>query len=76
MAIAWHGIYAPAGTPRTIVDTIYKALAKAMIDPKVVASLVATGIDVDLAPAPEFAAFTRQEIDRYRVLIALSGAKM
>ena len=76
VAIAWHGIYAPAGTPRTIVDTIYKALAKAMIDPKVVASLVATGIDVDLAPAPEFAAFTRQEIDRYRVLIALSGAKM
>ena len=76
VALAWHGIYAPAGTPKAIADAIYAALAKTMVDPKVVASLVATGIDVDLAPAPEFAAFTRQEVDRYRLLIALSGAKI
>jgi tripartite-type tricarboxylate transporter receptor subunit TctC len=76
VALAWHGIYAPAGTPKAIADTIYAALAKTMVDPKVVASLVATGIDVDLAPAPEFAVFTKQEVDRYRLLIALSGAKI
>jgi tripartite-type tricarboxylate transporter receptor subunit TctC len=76
VALAWHGIYAPAGTPKAITDRIYAALAKAMVDPKVVASLVATGIDVDLAPGPELAVFTKQEVDRYRLLIALSGAKM
>jgi hypothetical protein len=47
-----------------------------MADPKVIAGLVASGIDVDLAPAAEFARFTRQEVDRYRVLIALAGAKI
>ena len=47
-----------------------------MADPKVAASLVATGLDIDLAPPREFAAFTKAEIERYRHLIALAGAKM
>jgi len=76
VALAWHGFYAPAGTPKAVIDIIYAALAKAMADPKVIAGLVASGIDVDLAPAAEFARFTRQEVDRYRVLIALAGAKI
>ena len=76
VAIAWHGIYAPAGTPKQITDVIYAALAKTMVDPKVTASLAATGIDVDLAPAREFAAFTKAEVDRYRILIAIAGAKI
>ena len=57
-------------------DIIYAALAKTMADPKVISGLVATGIDVDLAPAPELAAFTKQEVERYRLLIALAGAKI
>lgn len=76
VALAWHGIYAPAGTPKAVADRIYAALAKTMVDPRVVASLAATGIDVDLAPAAEFEAFTKQEVERYRLLIALSGAKI
>ena len=76
VALAWHGIYAPAGTPKAVTDAIYAALAKTMTDARVVASLVATGIDVDLAPAREFAAFTKQEVERYRLLIALAGAKI
>ena len=75
-AIAWHGFYAPAGTAKAVVDTIYAALAKTMAEPKVIASLGATGIDIDLAPPREFAAFTRAEIERYRHLIALAGTKM
>lgn len=76
VAQAWHGYYAPAGTPRQVVDAVYAALAKTMADPKVAASLVATGIDIDLAPPREFAAFTKAEVERYRHLIALAGAKM
>lgn len=72
-ALAWHGFYGPAHTPQKVVEVIYAAVAKTMADPKVAASLVATGIDVDLAPPREFAAFTRTEIERYRQLIALAG---
>ena len=73
-ALAWHGFYGPARTPQKVVEVIYTATAKTMADPKVVASLVATGIDVDLAPPREFAAFTQAEIERYRQLIAMAGA--
>ena len=76
VALAWHGFYAPAGTSKQVVDTVYAALAKTMADPKVVATLAATGIDIDLAPPREFAAFTKAEVERYRQLIAMAGAKM
>ncbi len=76
VALAWHGFYAPAGTSKQVVDTVYAALAKTMADPKVVATLAATGIDIDLAPPLEFAAFTKAEVERYRQLIAMAGAKM
>lgn len=49
---------------------IYAAAAKTMAGLKVVANLVTLGIDVDLAPPREFAAFTRTEFERYRRLIA------
>ena len=75
-AIAWHGFYAPAGTSPRIVDTIYAALVETMADSKVMVGLAATGIDIDLAPPREFAAFTKSEVERYRLLIAMAGAKM
>ncbi len=76
VAIAWHGFYAPAGTAPRIVDTIYAALVKTMVDSRVMVGLAATGIDIDLVPPREFAAFTKSEVERYRVLIAMAGAKM
>ena len=75
-AAAWHGFYAPAGTPKPIVDTLYAALTKTMEDPKVVEALVAIGAEVDLAPPDEFAAFTKAEVDRYRQVMALAGVKV
>jgi tripartite-type tricarboxylate transporter receptor subunit TctC len=31
----WHGLYAPAGTPKEVIDTLSKALQAAVQDPKV-----------------------------------------
>ncbi len=70
---AWHGFYGPAGMPKQRVDTFYGALAKSVSDPRVVASLLATGVEVDLIPPREFAAFTRAEIERYRQIIGIAG---
>ncbi len=76
VAMAWHGFYAPARTPKQIIAVLYAALAKTMEDPKVVASLAASGVDIDLIPGNEFAAFTKAEVERYRQLIAIAGAKI
>ncbi len=75
-ALAWHGFYGPAGIPPKVVDVMYAATVKTMADAKLTASLAATGIDVDLAPPREFAAFTKAEIERYRQLIALAGSSI
>jgi tripartite-type tricarboxylate transporter receptor subunit TctC len=71
---AWHGFYGPAGMPKQHVETFYNAMVKAMADPKVAASLLTTGVEVDLIAPAEFAAFTRSEIARYRQIINVAGA--
>ena len=75
LAATWHGIYAPAQTPKAIIDTLYSAFAETIKDPAIVASMQRGGTDPALASPEEFAAFTRSEIDRYRILIERSGAK-
>jgi tripartite-type tricarboxylate transporter receptor subunit TctC len=72
---AWHGFYAPAGTPASHVQVLYEAIRTAMMDPRLAASLAASGTEVDLASPAEFAAFTKGEVERYRQLIMLSGVK-
>ena len=71
--VAWHGFYAPAGTPRKNVDIFYDAIAQTVSDPRVAANLLATGVEVDLLPPQKFAAFTKAEIERYRQIIAVAG---
>ena len=70
---AWHGFYGPAGMPKQNVDIFYGALVKSVSDPKVVANLLASGVDVDFIPPREFAAFTKAEIERYREIIGIAG---
>ena len=70
---AWHGFYGPAGMPRQNVDVFYGAMTKDVSDTKVVANLLATGVEVDLIPPREFAAFTKTEIERYRQIIGIAG---
>jgi tripartite-type tricarboxylate transporter receptor subunit TctC len=75
-AFAWHGLYAPAGTPKNILEAVFAALAKTMKDPKIVSSFAATGVDIDLLPPAEFAAFTKAQVERYRQIVAAAGAKI
>lgn len=71
--VAWHGFYGPAGMPKARVNTFYDALRKVGTDPKIAASLLATGVEVDLMPPSEFGAFTRTEIERYRQIVRIAG---
>ena len=72
---AWFAVYAPAGTPRPVVDTLYSAFERTLTDPEIVRKLAAAGTDVYLAAPDELGRFTRSEIERFRKLVELSGAK-
>jgi tripartite-type tricarboxylate transporter receptor subunit TctC len=71
---AWYAVFAPKGTPAPIVETLHAAFARALADADVRAAMVATGTDPNPSTPAELDAFMRAEIERYRPLIAASGA--
>ena len=48
----WHGIVAPAGTPKPIVERLYQAIAKSLKQPDVSTRLSADGTDA-VGSSPE-----------------------
>ena len=55
-ATTWHGIVAPAGTPKHVVATLHRASVAAVNDPEVRKVLTELGVDVvgnmPTSPAP------------------------
>ena len=72
---AWQGIFAPANTPRQVVEAIYGATAKTLTDPAVVKSITNAGTDVKLESPEEFTKFFRSQINLYAKIVPISGAK-
>jgi tripartite-type tricarboxylate transporter receptor subunit TctC len=61
----WFGLFAPAGTPKEIVDRLQKEAAAMYADPKTKALLTGEGAD-PVASTPEvFAKFVKSEIDKW-----------
>jgi tripartite-type tricarboxylate transporter receptor subunit TctC len=75
-ATTWHGLVAPAGTPRAIVETLRRAIVEALQDPGVQQKLSALGIDAVGDTPDEFTAYIAVEIPKWSAIIKASGAKM
>ena len=73
---SWWGIYAPAGTPRPIVQRMNAEVAKALRSPEVAPKLAAQiGMEI-LATSPEaFADFQKVEQERWTRIIQENGIK-
>jgi tripartite-type tricarboxylate transporter receptor subunit TctC len=73
---AWFAMYGPAKLPPAIQNKIATAVAETLKDKDVNDRLLATGTDPYPAGPEELAAFTRSEIERYRKVVAIAGAKV
>jgi tripartite-type tricarboxylate transporter receptor subunit TctC len=73
---AWHGVLAPAKTPREIVDILEKALARVAQDPEYKKTIEPTGTDIYYAPSKEFGAFIASEIKRFGEILDRAGTKL
>jgi tripartite-type tricarboxylate transporter receptor subunit TctC len=71
----WYAIMAPAGTPRAVVERLSREIGKAMHDPAVVERVNAAGLDPVTGTPAELEALVRRDIERYRKIIVLTGAK-
>jgi tripartite-type tricarboxylate transporter receptor subunit TctC len=72
----WHGLYAPKGTPKPVLDKLNAALREALKDPEFIKREEALGAvvvtDTRLAPA-EHKKFVAAEIDKLGTAIKAAG---
>jgi tripartite-type tricarboxylate transporter receptor subunit TctC len=71
----WQGFFAPAGTPKPVVDRVNAEINKILGSPEMQAKLRDAGADVRIGSTEQFAAFTRSESDKYAQIIKESGVK-
>ena len=75
--IVWHGIYAPKGTPKPILDKMNGAVRAALRDPDVVRRMAELGAEIasDSKLSPEgLQSWLKSEIDKWGPLIRSSGS--
>jgi tripartite-type tricarboxylate transporter receptor subunit TctC len=65
----WYGVYAPAATPKPVVDRIHAALAKVLKDPALVAKLEAQGVELRESTPEELAAITKRDTEKWAKVI-------
>jgi tripartite-type tricarboxylate transporter receptor subunit TctC len=71
----WYGLFAPAGTPRSIVEKMNAELQAIMSDKDVADAYLRGGIYTSPMSVDEFTAFVKAEVVRWGKLVTLSGAK-
>jgi len=75
--ITWYGVFAPGGTPPTVVNRLHAEIAKAMESPGTHARLAEAGADGSITRSPEeFAAIVRADTARYAKIIKDAGLKI
>lgn len=72
----WTAIFAPAGTPKPIVDLIASKLGDAMKKQKLIARMKDLGADGVGSSPEELDRFWHQEINRYRKIVETSGIRL
>jgi tripartite-type tricarboxylate transporter receptor subunit TctC len=73
---AWDGIWAPAGTPRPIVDKLNAAFNKALADSAVKERLFKIGADPVPGTPDDLGKFVTAELPKWAEVVKRSGAKV
>jgi tripartite-type tricarboxylate transporter receptor subunit TctC len=75
-ATGWQGLYAPAGTPRPIVDKIAAEVKRIFESPEVAESLRKLGGEPSPMTPDEFAEFGRSERTKWQQVVKASGVRI
>ncbi|HZH26583.1 MAG TPA: tripartite tricarboxylate transporter substrate binding protein [Azospirillaceae bacterium] len=71
---AWFGVFAPAGTPSSVIDRLAADVAAVVAEPEVAQKLRAAGFEpATLAPA-ELRTFQAAEMEKWAAVVRASGA--
>jgi tripartite-type tricarboxylate transporter receptor subunit TctC len=73
---SWYGLFAPARTPRPIIDRLHKAIIELVKRPAVVEQLVALGIEPEGDTPEEFRVLVRSEIAKWGRIVKRAGVQL
>jgi tripartite-type tricarboxylate transporter receptor subunit TctC len=71
--LAWNGVFAPAGTPREVVDRLNAELRKILNRDGQKARFEAIGLDVKTGSVDELSELVRSELEKWTALIKAAG---
>ena len=71
----WHGLLAPAATPRAVIEKLNAAVAKIVSQPDTQAALRGQGFTPASSTPREFQSMIHADIDRYTALTASIGLR-
>jgi tripartite-type tricarboxylate transporter receptor subunit TctC len=71
---SWQAVFAPAGTPKAIVERLYAEIGKILKMPDVVKRLTDLGLDISGMPPAELAALIKADVPRLGKVVKDSGA--
>lgn len=71
----WLALFAPAGTPRPIIDRLNTEVGKTLANPEVRARLIASGMDPKHTTPEEMAALVRDDLAKWGPIVKASGMK-
>ncbi len=71
----WSGLYAPAGTPEAVLARLEAACERTMREAGVVAGMARVAQPILYRNRVDFAAFSRQESEKFRTLIESAGLR-
>jgi tripartite-type tricarboxylate transporter receptor subunit TctC len=71
---AWYGLFAPAGTPRNIIEDVNKQLAKSLTTKEVQDTLAVLGNSPISGIGPDqFSVYLKSDIERWRKAVEIAG---
>jgi tripartite-type tricarboxylate transporter receptor subunit TctC len=71
----WHGLVAPAGTPRNVIARLHSEFARAIRLPAIQEKLAAQGIDPVGSTPQELAVFWKAEIAKWARVVKSAGVR-
>jgi tripartite-type tricarboxylate transporter receptor subunit TctC len=75
-AVSWHGLMAPARTPKPVIDRIAAELARTLHDANVTDRLVALGVTPIGNSSSEFAAMIAADMPLWAEAVKIAGVEM
>ncbi len=74
--VGWHGLMAPAGLPKPVIDRLYAETVKVINEPETRERFLQLGGTPGGLPPEEFVAYVRAEITKWGRVIKASGARV